>query len=133
MPRQPKKKAIRKRLTGPRTEMRILSEQDVEQLRAYFSKKGPLWDQWEYKLRAGTIIICTPVTPFNPRRRRPDPSWRYMAKHLRIVPVRPGPFQLEYRRHTERWCPLDCVGSLEIIMRYIETHEICAPLGQERI
>ncbi len=83
--------------------MTTLSDEDVEQLRQRFSKKGPLWDLWEYGVRAGKILIYSPVIPWNPKTGKPDPALRYRVPHLRIVPSQPGPFGLQYWRHTERW------------------------------
>lgn len=83
--------------------MLMAQPHDVECLRERFARKGPLWDQWEYKLLGGRIIIYDPVTPWGAAANGPDPSRRYLAMHLRIVPSQPGPFQLEYRRHTGQW------------------------------
>lgn len=129
MSNQPTKRAVRKRPARTRVWMLMLMDKHVEQLRERFSKKGPPWDQWEYKLRAGKIIIYTPVTPYNPTTHKPDPPLRYMAKHLRIVPAQPGPFQLEYWRHTEQWWPLPWVGDIDEIADRIEADEfgLCAP------
>ncbi len=132
MPKTPQKKALRKNSTRTWTWMLMLTDKDIDQLRRRFSSKGLLWDQWEYKLRAGKIIIYTPITPYNPTTNKPDPSLRYMAKHLRIVPTQPGPFQLEYWRHTEQWWPLPWIGDIDEIADQIEADEfgMCAPTGQ---
>ncbi len=109
--------------------MLMCTGKDVEYLRKRFSKKGPLWDQWEYKLRNGTIIIYSPVIPFSPKTGRPDPALRYMCKHLRIVPSQPGPFLLQYWSHTEKWEWLPCEGDIGQIADAIEADEfgLCAP------
>src|SRR5829696_2258139 len=94
--------------------MRVCRQEDIDLLRKHLDPKGPLWSEWEYKLRGGNIIIYSPVIPWN-EQYRPDPSRRHMAMHLRIVPTQPGPYQLEYRRHTEQWWPLGACppGSME--------------------
>jgi len=114
---------------GVRTWVKTLTTEDIEQLRQRMAEKGPLWSEWEYKLHRGNIIICTPVTPWDPRTCKPDPQRRYMAKHLRIVPSLPGPYGLEYFRHTGRWQPLPCTGSIEEIADLIEADDfgLCAP------
>jgi len=106
-----------------------LTGQHVEELRSRLAAIGPQWARWEYKLRAGNIILYTPITPWNPKTRKPDPALRYMAKHLRIVSVTPGPFQLQYWRHTEQWWPLSCKGDIKDIVKYIVADQrgFCAP------
>lgn len=93
-----------------------------------------MWSEWEYKLIGGRIIIYSPVIPWN-EHYQPDPSLRYMAMHLRIVPAVPGPFQLEYRRHTEQWWPLGACppGTMEQIATFIEEDPTgwCRPMGQD--
>jgi len=125
----PKKKALRGKTAGGRTWLPTLSDEEAERLRQRFSRKGPLWDQWEYRVRAGKILIYTPVIPWNPKTGKPDPALRYMAPHLRIVPSQPGPFGLQYWRHTERWEWLPITGTLEEIADAIEadTFGLCAP------
>jgi len=115
---------------GVRMWVKILSTEDIEQLRQRLAEKGPLWSEWEYKLRGGNIIIYTPVTPWDPRTCKPDPERRYMAKHLRIVPSVPGPYGLEYFRHTEQWQQLPCTGTIKEIADFIEADEfgLCAPM-----
>jgi hypothetical protein len=58
-----------------------------------------------------------------------------MAKHLRIVPSQPGPFTLQYWRHTEQWQSLPVIGTIEEMARHIEANDfgLCAPIGQEDI
>ncbi|KPJ53089.1 MAG: hypothetical protein AMS16_05635 [Planctomycetes bacterium DG_58] len=109
--------------------MMTLTEEHIEELRERLAQKGPLWSEWEYKLWRGNIIIYTPVTPWNPDTRKPDPELRYMCKHLRIVPSLPGPFGLEYWRHTEQWSSLPLVGSIAEIADFIEADDfgLCAP------
>lgn len=132
MAETPKRKAPKSTCARVWIRMLMLTKADVEKLRRRFSQKGPLWDQWEYKLRAGNILIYTPVTPFDPKTGKPDPTRRYMCKHLRIVPVHPGPFQLQYWRHTEQWWPLPWVGDIDEIASHIEADEfgMCTPMGQ---
>ena len=96
-----------------------LTDKHIEELRSRLAAIGPQWDEWQYKLHAGNIIVYTPVTPRNPKTRKPDPPLRYMAKHLRIVSTTPGPFQLEYWRHAEQWWPPSCKGDTEEIVKYI--------------
>jgi len=129
MARAPKKKRSRGKHGPGFAWMLTLSDKDVEYLRRRFTAKGPLWDQWEYKLLRGNIIIYTPVTPFNPQTGKSDPELRYMSKHLRIVPSQPGPFGLQYWRHTDKWEWLPFEGDIEEIAAHIEADEfgLCAP------
>ena len=56
-----------------------------------------------------------------------------MAMHLRIVPTHPGPFQLEYRRHTEQWWPLGACprGPMQSIAKFIANDNgWCVAVGQ---
>lgn len=107
----------------------VLTDKHVEELRSRLAAIGPHWNEWEYKLHGGNIIIYTPVTPWNPKTGKPDPSLRYAAKQLRIISTTPGPFQLEYRRHTEQWWPLPCKGDIKEIVDYIAADQrgFCAP------
>ena len=116
--------------TRMKTWMKTLTTRDIEELRQRLAEKGQLWQEWEYKLHDGNIIIYTPVTPWNSRTAKPDPEQRYLAKHLRIVPSLSGPYRLEYFRHTGRWCPLPCIGSIEELADSIEADEfsLCAPI-----
>jgi hypothetical protein len=107
--------------------MLSLTEEDLAQLRQWLAAKRPPWNQWECKLHAGNILILEPVIPLNPRTRKPDPRYRSLTKRLRIVSSIPGPFRLEYWRHTEQWWPLDCRGDLKEIMRCIESREMVPP------
>jgi len=107
--------------------MRMLTERDLLELRQWLAAKGPPWDGWECRLRAGNILILEPVVPLGPRTHRPDPKRRYLAKRLRIVPSCPGPFSLQYWRHTEQWWPLGCRGNLRKIMQHIESREMISP------
>ena len=128
MPLRKSGEAARRHTVGM-TWMLVASERDVDYLRQRFSQKGPPWDQLQFKLRADTIIIYTPITPFNPRTGKPDPALRYLAKHLRIVPSQPGPFTLQYWRHTEQWQSLPCTGGIREIADSIEADEFgfCRP------
>ena len=111
--------------------MKTLTIECINELRQRLAEKGQLWKEWEYKLHGGNIIIYTPVTPWNPRTYKPNPKQRYLAKHLRIVPSLPGPYQLEYFRHTEQWWPLlPCTGDIKQIADFIEADEfgLCAPM-----
>ena len=113
-----------------RTWMKTLTIKDIEELRQRLAEKGSLWQEWQYKLHRGYIIIYTPVTPWNPKTLKPDPERRYLAKHLRIVPSLPGPYQLEYFRHTGQWWPLlPCTGEIKDIANFIKEDEfgLCAP------
>ena len=129
MANRPRREDSGREGAGGSTWMLTPSDKHVEQLRQRFSKKGPLWDQWEYKVRAGSIIIFTPVTPLDLTTGKPDPARRYMCKHLRIVPCQPGPFGLQYWRHTEKWEWLPFTGTLEEIAEAIEADDLglCAP------
>jgi len=123
------KKKGHRHSTHVRTWMKTLTMEDIDELRRRLAEKGPLWQQWHYKLHGGNIIIYTPVTPWNSRTSKPDPEKRYLAKHLRIVPSLPGPCQLEYFRHTGQWCPLPCMGNIKEIADSIKADEfgLCAP------
>lgn len=129
MSKKPGIKKNRSSSGGIRVWMKIPTNKDIEQLKQLLAEKGPLWSEWEYKLHRGNIVIYTPVTPWNPKTCKPDPEQRYMAKHLRIVPSSPGPYGLEYFRHTGRWCPLPYTGNIEEIADSIEADEfsLCAP------
>ncbi len=127
-----KKRGIKKNRSsssGIRVWMKMPTTKDIEQLKQLLAEKGPLWSEWEYKLNRGNIIIYTPVTLWNSKTCKPDPEQRYMSKHLRIVPSSPGPYGLEYFRHTGRWCQLPCTGSIEEIADLIEADAfgLCAP------
>lgn len=128
MPRKPSGKAKKH---GGRGWIWVLTltEQHIDELRSRLAAIGPQWNEWEYKLHAGNIIIYTPVIPWHPKTRKPDPSLRYMAKQLRIVSTTPGPFQLEYWRHTEQWWPLFCKGDVKEIVDYIAADQrgFCEP------
>ena len=121
----------RNRRHSPRMRMwmKTLTIECINELRQLLAEKGQLWKEWEYKLHGGNIIIYTPVTPWNHRTCKPDPEQRYLAKHLRIVPSLPGPYRLEYFRHTGQWCPLPWTGSIKEIADSIEADEfgLCAP------
>ena len=111
--------------------MKVPTEADVDKLRTLIAAKGPPWDQWEYKLERGRIVIYDPVIPFNSTTHRFDPALRYMTKHLRLTPVIPGPFQLEYYRHTDRFAAVPVAGTIEEVAADILTDlfGVCAPSG----
>ena len=113
--------------------MQMAQATDIDCLRARLAKLGPLWSEWEYKLHRGRIIIYSPVIPLS-EDLRPNPAARYMAMHLRISPDSPGPFILEFRRHTEEWWPLGACppGTIDDIAGFIEqdTAGWCRPLDQ---
>ena len=103
-----------------RTWMRVLVNDDVDRLKQLLAAKGSRWQRCEYKLHRGNIIISVPITPLDPKTGNPDPSRRYMAKHLRVCSVSGGPFGLEYMRHTGKWQPIHfAVGDLEEIANHI--------------
>ncbi len=109
--------------------MRVAVAADLAQLQARLTAKGPPWDRFEYKLNRDRIIIYTPVIPFSPDTHKPDPALRYLAMHLRVSPVPGGPFQLEYRRHTEQWWPLPVRGTIDEVADGIAMDAVglCAP------
>lgn len=101
--------------------MRVLDKDDAVRLGELLKAKRSRWSEWKCQLYRDNIIVYIPITPWNPKTRRPDPSMRYMAKQWRVVPEPRGPFQLEYMRHTEQWWPvLNGVGNLEKIAKLIE-------------
>ena len=77
------------------TWVRVLTQRDLDELRILLAKGDKKRAEWEYKLYRDNIIISVPVIPWNPKTRKPDPSMRYMAKFLRVVPTPGGPFQLD--------------------------------------
>lgn len=90
-------------------------------MRTLLTKHDEKWAEWQYKLHRDNIIISVPVIPWNPATKKPDPSMRYMAKFLRVVPAPGGPFQLEYMRHTGQWSPVfEATGDIEAIAKFIE-------------
>ncbi|MBI1827402.1 MAG: hypothetical protein HY287_10670 [Planctomycetes bacterium] len=100
--------------------MRVLNNDDATQLSKILVSKHLEWSDWQYKVFLGNVVIYVPVTPWNPKTHKPDPSMRYMARQWRVVPEPGGPFQLEYMRHTGKWWPMfDAVGSLEEIAKHI--------------
>ena len=103
------------------TWMRVLSQDDLDRLKKLLTTSSPKRQEWEYKLHGGNIIIYVPIIPWNPDTGKHDSSMRYMAKHLRIVSVPGGPFQLEYMRHTGQWSSMyDAIGDLETVVKNIE-------------
>jgi len=101
--------------------MRVLGKDDVVHLGELLSAKRREWSEWECKLFRGNIIVYVPITPWNSKTRRPDPSQRYMAKRWRVVPEPGGPFRLEYMRHTGQWWPVfEAVGDIERIAGFIQ-------------
>ena len=113
--------------------MQMAQATDIDLLRKRLAELGPLWSEWEYKLHRGRIIIYSPVIPLGEDSRR-DPAARYLAKHLRISPDSPGPFILEFYRHTGQWCPLGACppGTIGDIAGFIErdTTGWCRPMDQ---
>ena len=106
---------------GRKAWVQTLDKDDVVRLQNLLAAKGTKWRNWEYKLHSGNIIIYSPVTPWGHETSKYDHSKPRMVKHLRVVPEPDGPFQLEYMRHTGRWCPIDvCVGDLQTIADFIE-------------
>ena len=100
--------------------MRALSKSDTAELSKLLSARQAEWSEWECKARADNILVYVPITPWNPKTRKPDPSMRYMDKHWRVVPDPGGPFRLEYMRHTGQWWPVfDAVGNLKKIAGHI--------------
>jgi hypothetical protein len=101
--------------------MRVLGKDDAVRLGELLKARWSRWSEWECKFYRDNIIIYIPVTPWNPKTRRSDPSMRYMAKHWRVVPEPGGPFRLEYMRHTGQWWPaFEAIGNLEKIAKLIE-------------
>ena len=111
----------KRRSTRGLTWLRVLTKDDLDALRSLLVRADEKRAEWEYKLHRGSIIIYTPVIPWNPRTRKPDASMRYMDKSLRVVPTPAGPFQLEYMRHTGRWWPyFDATGNIKAIAKAID-------------
>ncbi len=103
------------------TWVRALTQRDLDELRTLLTKGEKKRAEWQYKLHRDNIIISVPVIPWNPKTKKPDPSLRYMAKFLRVVPTPGGPFQLEYMRHTGQWWPIfDAKGDIEAIAKFID-------------
>jgi hypothetical protein len=66
-----------------KTWMKVLTVESINELRYSLAEKGRLWDEWEYKLHRGNIIIYTPITLWDPTAGKPDPKRRYLAKSRR--------------------------------------------------
>jgi len=103
------------------TWVRVLTQRDLDELQTLLAKGDEKRAEWQYKLYRDNIIISVPVIPWNPKTKKPDPSMRYMTKHLRVVPAPGGPFQLEYMRHTGQWCPMfEASGDISAIAKFID-------------
>ena len=103
------------------TWVRVLTQRDLDELRILLAKGNKERAEWEYRLYRDNIIISVPVIPWNSATEKADPSMRYMAKFLRVVPIPGGPFQLEYMRHTGQWCPMfEASGDIKAIAKFIE-------------
>lgn len=88
---------------------------DVEVLRSRISARGPLWDQWEYKLHRDRILIYDVSVQVDREPGRPESALRTTHVHLRVSPAPSGPFELEWMRHTGQWWPLHVTGTIEQI------------------
>ena len=99
----------------------VLTQRDLDELRTLLAKGDEKRAEWEYKLYRDNIIISVPVIPWNHKTKKPDPSMRYMARFLRVVPTPGGPFQLEYMRHTGQWWPrCEAQGDIKAIAKFID-------------
>ena len=106
--------------------MRALSKDDAAELSKLLAAMQTEWAEWECKSRGDNILVYVPVTPWNPKTRKPDPSQRYMDKHWRVVSEPGGPLRLEYMRHTGQWWPVfDAVGDLKKIAGHIAQQAEC--------
>lgn len=112
--------------TAQRVWIRVLSKDDAAELSRLLTDRKSEWVEWECKLRGDNILVYVPITPWNPKTHKPDPSKRYMEKPWRVVPVPGGLFRLEYKRHTGQWWPVcDSVGELIKIAGYIVEQAEC--------
>lgn len=75
--------------------MRTLSKGDSAELSKLLSTRQVEWSECECKARGDNILVYVPITPWNAKIRKPDPSMRYMEKHWRAVPEPGGPFRFE--------------------------------------
>ena len=107
------KKKAAKKSRPVRVWMLVPTEADVAVLRQRIAAKGPLWDQWTYKLARDRILIYDSVGTIDPATNRFDPQRREPQLHLRISPVPQGPFELEFRRHNDTWASLWTTGTIE--------------------
>ena len=111
----------KRRSTRGLTWVRVLTQWDLDELRTLLDRTDKKRAEWQYKLYRDNIIISVPVIPWNSETKKPDPSMRYMAKFLRVVPIPGGPFQLEYMRHTGQWRPMvEASGDIQAIAKSIE-------------
>ena len=100
--------------------MQVLTKDDATELSKLLTARQPEWSEWECKVHRDNILVYVPITPWNPKTRKPDPSMRYMDKHWRVVSEPGGLFRLEYMRHTGQWWPVfDAVGNLKKIAGHI--------------
>ena len=106
--------------TARKVWMRTLSKGDAAELSKLLSARQAEWSEWECKAHGDNILVYVPITPWNSKTRKPDPSMRYMDKIWRVVPEPGGLFRLEYMRHTWQWWPVfDAVGDLKKIAGHI--------------
>ncbi len=100
--------------------MRVLSKDDAAELGKLLTAVHSEWSEWECKAHRDHILVYVPITPWNSKTRKPDPSRRYMDKQWRVAPEPGGPFRLEYMRHTGQWWPVfDASGDLKKIAGHI--------------
>ena len=106
--------------------MRVLSMDDAAELSKLLETTKAEWSEWECTVRGDNILVYVPITPWNPKTGKPDPSLRCTDKRWRVVPESGGPFRLEYMRHTGQWWPVfDAVGDLEKIAGHIAKQAEC--------
>lgn len=104
----------------------MLCKEDAAELSKLLTDRNAEWSEWECKVRGDKILVYVPITPCDPKTRKPDPTMRYMDKSWRVVPKPGGLFSLEYMRHNGQWGPvLDAVRNLERIARHIAERAEC--------
>jgi hypothetical protein len=112
--------------TARKVWMQVLRADDAAELSRLLAARRAEWSEWECKARGGNTLVYVPITPRNPKTRKPDPSMRYMERQWRVVPEPGGPFRLEYMRHTGQWWPVfDAVGDLKKIAGHIAEQAEC--------
>lgn len=100
--------------------VRVLGKDDAAELTKLLAARQVAWSDWKCKVHGDNILVYVPITPWNPKTRKPDPSMRYMDKRWRVVPESGGPFRLEYKRHNGKWWPVfDATGDLKKIVGHI--------------
>lgn len=57
-----------RRRSAGRTWMLMLTERDLLELRQWLAATGPPWNEWEFRLHAGNVLILEPVVPLRPPR-----------------------------------------------------------------